>query len=162
MDDRMRISDAEREQVTARLREHYAEGRLTQDELDERITAALNAKTFGDLRGIMRDLPEPEPAGAGPGYTPPPWAGQGPGPGFYFRYRRGPRLFPLALFLLLLVFLLPPAGWFFIGFLKIILLLWLVMCIAGLFAAVRFKRHVRRSWQSGYADWWRNQNWSRW
>ena len=27
MDDRIRVSDADREQVTARLREHYAEGR---------------------------------------------------------------------------------------------------------------------------------------
>ena len=53
----LRVSDADREHVTARLREHFAEGRLTREELDERITAALNAKTFGDLRRIMADLP---------------------------------------------------------------------------------------------------------
>ncbi len=41
MDDRIRISDADRERVTARLREHFAEGRLTSEELDERISAAL-------------------------------------------------------------------------------------------------------------------------
>ena len=41
----MRASDAEREAVTARLRDHYAEGRLTNDELDERVSAALSAKT---------------------------------------------------------------------------------------------------------------------
>ena len=67
MDDRMRISDADREQVTARLRDHYAAGRLTSEELEERITAALNAKTYGDLRRIMVDLPEPAPVGANPG-----------------------------------------------------------------------------------------------
>jgi hypothetical protein len=39
------------------LRDHYAEGRLTHAELDERMTAALTARTFGDLRKIMADLP---------------------------------------------------------------------------------------------------------
>ena len=62
MDDHIRVSDADRERVTARLREHFAEGRLTSDELDERISAALNAKTFGDLRPLMADLPGPVPA----------------------------------------------------------------------------------------------------
>src|SRR5260221_11367375 len=61
MDDRIRVSDADRERVTSRLREHFAEGRLTSEELDERITAALSAKTFGDLRRIMADLPDPAP-----------------------------------------------------------------------------------------------------
>ena len=45
MNDHIRVSDADRERVTARLRDHYAEGRLTREELDERVTAALNAKT---------------------------------------------------------------------------------------------------------------------
>ena len=62
MDDRIRVSDADRDRVTARLRDHFAEGRLTPDELDERVTAALNARTFGDLRRVMADLPEPAPA----------------------------------------------------------------------------------------------------
>jgi DNA-binding PadR family transcriptional regulator len=57
IDDRIRTSDADREHITARLRDHYAEGRLTHAELDERMTAALTARTFGDLRKIMADLP---------------------------------------------------------------------------------------------------------
>jgi hypothetical protein len=161
MDDRMRVSDADREQVTGRLREHFAEGRLTQEELDERITAALNAKTFGDLRRIMHDLPEPDPVGAAPGYSAPPWAGPKPGPQFNIRFRRGPRLLPLALFVLFLLFVMGPGGWFLFGFLKILLLFWLILAVAGLFTAMRFRRHVRQTWRrSGYADWWRNQNWS--
>jgi len=44
MNENIRISDAEREHVVERLREHYADGRLTSDELDERVTAALSAK----------------------------------------------------------------------------------------------------------------------
>ena len=67
MDDHIRVSDADRERVTGRLREHFAEGRLTSDELDERVSAALNAKTFGDLRPLMADLPEPVPGAAAGG-----------------------------------------------------------------------------------------------
>src|SRR5690242_5440856 len=56
--DRIRISDHDREHATARLCDHFAEGRLTREELDERITAALSARTLGDLRRVMADLPE--------------------------------------------------------------------------------------------------------
>jgi hypothetical protein len=155
MDDRMRVSDADRERVTARLREHFAEGRLTQEELDERITAALNAKTFGDLRRIMADLPEPEPAGAqaGPGsaggWGAPAWA---PGP---YRYRRGPRLLPLVLLLLFFLLILPGSGWVFFGIFKFLLLVWLIAVVAGIFAAARFRRRMRRRWQQN----WRGQSW---
>ncbi len=71
MDEHIRVSDADRERIIERLREHYAEGRLTSDELDERVTAALSAKTFGELRAVMTDLPEPELVGSpvGPGAT---------------------------------------------------------------------------------------------
>ena len=158
MDDRMRISDADREQVTARLREHYAEGRLTSEELDERVTAALSAKTFGDLRRIMADLPEPAPAGAQAGGPMPGWAGPVRPPGLagprYYRYRRGPRLLPLVLLVIFLAIILPPAGFVFFAFLKVILLIWLVTCLVGIFAALRFRHHARRSWQRG--------NWGQW
>jgi hypothetical protein len=53
----MRVSDAEREAAAAELREHFASGRLTQDELDERLTAVFAAKTRGDLSGLFTDLP---------------------------------------------------------------------------------------------------------
>ena len=78
MDEHIRVSDADRERIVERLREHYAEGRLTSDELDERVAAALGAKNFGDLRAVMTDLPEPDLIGspAGPG------APGGPGPGW--------------------------------------------------------------------------------
>ena len=56
-DDRIRVSDRDRERAIARLRDSFAEGRLTREELDERITAALNARTVGDLRRVTADLP---------------------------------------------------------------------------------------------------------
>ncbi len=138
MDDRIRISDADRERVTERLREHFAEGRLSSEELDERISAALSAKTFGDLRRIMTDLPDPTPVPPHARPTPP-WAYR---PGFVAW--RGPRLFPLAIVLLIAALVIPGVGWVFVAFLKVLLVIWLVACIAGLIAAFRFKRRLRR------------------
>jgi hypothetical protein len=43
------------------LRDHFAAGRITPGELDEQLSAALNAKTVGVLRRIMADLPGPVP-----------------------------------------------------------------------------------------------------
>ena len=53
-----RASDAEREATVARLREAAAEGRLTVDELDERIDAAYAASTRAELEPLTADLPE--------------------------------------------------------------------------------------------------------
>jgi hypothetical protein len=53
----MRVSDAEREAAVAELREHFASGRLNQDELDERLASAFAAKTRGDLNALFTDLP---------------------------------------------------------------------------------------------------------
>lgn len=61
----MRVGDAEREAAAAELREHYASGRLTLDELNERVDQALAAKTRGDLNALMTDLPSARPGGSG-------------------------------------------------------------------------------------------------
>ena len=57
----MRISDADRERVCARLREAFAEGRVTTEEFHERTAAALAAKTEADLAPLTSDLPVPVP-----------------------------------------------------------------------------------------------------
>lgn len=54
----MRASDEDRDRAAASLREHCAQGRLTVDELDERLSAVFAAKTQGDLRQVTADLPE--------------------------------------------------------------------------------------------------------
>ncbi len=61
----MRVGDAEREATAAELREHYASGRLTLEELNERLDKAFAAKTRGDLDGLMRDLPSVRPRAVG-------------------------------------------------------------------------------------------------
>jgi hypothetical protein len=55
----LRIGDAERDAAATDLGEHYAAGRLTLDELDERLGAVFSAKTLGQLSRIMADLPGP-------------------------------------------------------------------------------------------------------
>jgi uncharacterized membrane protein len=53
----LRIGDAEREQTMAALRENFAQGRLTHEELDERLDQVLAAKTARDLAQVTADLP---------------------------------------------------------------------------------------------------------
>jgi hypothetical protein len=53
----VRVGDADREAIAAQLREHYADGRLTLDELNERLDQTFAAKTRDDLNVVMRDLP---------------------------------------------------------------------------------------------------------
>jgi DUF1707 SHOCT-like domain len=53
-----RAGDSERERAAARLREHFVGGRLTVDELEERVELALQARSTGDLRRALRGLPE--------------------------------------------------------------------------------------------------------
>jgi len=53
-----RASDAEREAVVDRLRAAAGEGRLTLDELTDRLDAALAAVTRADLEPLAADLPE--------------------------------------------------------------------------------------------------------
>ena len=72
----LRIGDAERDAAAADLGEHYAAGRLTLDELNERLDAVFSSKTFGQLTRIMADLPGPGrlPWRTGPGWTGGGWA----------------------------------------------------------------------------------------
>jgi hypothetical protein len=55
----LRVSDADREQAAEVLRIAAGDGRLTLDELDERLAAAYAAKTYADLESVTSDLPGP-------------------------------------------------------------------------------------------------------
>ena len=58
----LRASDAEREHHAELLREHAAQGRLTVDELDERLDRVYAARTLGELVPVVADLPAPAPS----------------------------------------------------------------------------------------------------
>ncbi len=53
----LRASDADRERVADILREAAGDGRLTMEELDERLDAVYAAKTYAELEPITKDLP---------------------------------------------------------------------------------------------------------
>ena len=55
----MRASDADRDHVVERLRRASTEGRIASDELEQRLTAALRARTYAELDATTADLPGP-------------------------------------------------------------------------------------------------------
>lgn len=76
--DDLRIGDAERHEMSEMLSRHFAEGRLDESEFQERVEQAMRAKTRGDLRGLLSDLP---PIGSASG------AASVPQPRFHRRHR---------------------------------------------------------------------------
>jgi len=68
----VRASDDEREQTVAVLRHNFADGRLTQAELEERASAAYAARTRTQLRDLTGDLPDADQRPSRPGMTPDP------------------------------------------------------------------------------------------
>lgn len=61
----LRIGDAERDATMAQLRDHFVAGRLTLDELTDRLDLVLAAKTQRQIDGLMADLPRPPRAAPG-------------------------------------------------------------------------------------------------
>jgi hypothetical protein len=59
-------SDADREIICARLQEGHVHGRLTLEELSQRLDTALKARTRGELLPLIQDLPAPPGTVVGP------------------------------------------------------------------------------------------------
>jgi hypothetical protein len=60
-DDAIRAADADRDATTESLRKHHADGRLTDDEFQQRLEQCMSAKTLGELRALVADLPADRP-----------------------------------------------------------------------------------------------------
>jgi Domain of unknown function (DUF1707) len=56
-DSHLRAGDADRERVAEELTRHCADGRLSPDELSDRVEAAYGSRTLGELATLTRDLP---------------------------------------------------------------------------------------------------------
>jgi hypothetical protein len=54
----LRVSDEQRDRVAQEIREHFAAGRLTDQELSDRVQAAYGARTEGELNAVLADLPK--------------------------------------------------------------------------------------------------------
>jgi len=65
----MRASDSDRDAVVSDLSEHFQAGRLTAAEFDQRTERALAARTWGELRELLTDLPATRPVPATPAAT---------------------------------------------------------------------------------------------
>ncbi|QXJ20592.1 DUF1707 domain-containing protein [Actinomadura graeca] len=171
--DGIRVGDAERDAVMVALHDHFAAGRLDRGELDERLGTVLAAKTHGDLRGVVRDLPvpnglaDPEPA---PDTLHGPWGGGPPlmfgGPGHPMRrlhgrhphrghrhggHRHGPPFpaFPLLLGVFLVLAFTAGPGTGFLVVLQIALVVWVVRAVLMAFGLRRSRRGDRHRLSPG-------------
>jgi Domain of unknown function (DUF1707)/Domain of unknown function (DUF4190) len=73
MNPAMRAATADRERTVDVLKAGFAEGRLTQDEYNDRMGRAYAARTYGELFALTADLPAGAlPAWPVPVYSPPP------------------------------------------------------------------------------------------
>lgn len=151
MNDNIRVSDADREHVAGRLQEHFAQGRLTRPELDERLSAAFSAKTYKDLRSLMSDLPEPELAGP----VPPPlqparqWTGRP-----VYPYRRRSRLLPAVVLFALFAAIVFHATAIVALALPILLFMPLIVLITMILSEPRPRRRNHRQYGPGPSGRW--------
>jgi len=69
----IRASDGERDQVVGQLQRHFADGRLDQAELEERVGSALASRTRAQLSALTADLPDAGVRRARPATALDPW-----------------------------------------------------------------------------------------
>ncbi len=62
----LRASHDDRDRVVELLRVAAGDGRLTADELDERLELAMTARTYGELARLVSDLPDSPDVAAAP------------------------------------------------------------------------------------------------
>jgi hypothetical protein len=62
----LRASHEDRDRVVELLRVSAGDGRLTADELDERLELAMTARTYGELAKLVADLPVDGPVASAP------------------------------------------------------------------------------------------------
>jgi hypothetical protein len=74
--DRLWARQADREQVIEAVKDAFAEGRLTRDELDARVGLALTARTYADLAALTADIPPTSSSPPAAGSVRPPAPGR--------------------------------------------------------------------------------------
>lgn len=120
----MRIGDAEREAAVSALGEHYAAGRLTKDEYDERAEQAWSARTASALRPLFADLPGPHSG------TPAARAATGPATSRGTTRTRQPFRLPFLPVLLVVI-----------GLAMLLEAPWMIFVVLGLLWLSRSRRH---------------------
>lgn len=139
----LRIADADREAVAAHLREHYAHGRLTLREFNQRLDAVFAATRQSQLSALTRDLPPIAAAAA-----PRPLTAAGTGTGRE-RARREHRPGSRARLGMIPVIIAAVAAWLLMADLHLRVFPWpgRLAIFLAIFAAVRWL--MRRLWHIG-------------
>lgn len=117
----IRIADRDRTAASEALGEHYAAGRITREEYDERSERIWTARVAADLQPLFLDLPAPHPPVLGGARPPSPGRSQGPAsptrppwtPGSDHRSGGRGFRFPLGMLLLIVlgIALFAEVGW---------------------------------------------------
>jgi hypothetical protein len=133
----LRVSDADRAEVTDLLSKHYSDGRLDEATFNERLDQTMRATTESDLAALLADLP---PLGA-PAAVPPPQGRPQGWPQYPAPRRRDHRI----LFLVLIIVLAVMAGPILARMLLFTGLLSVPMLLIGLIAFVWLSHRRRHS-----------------
>ncbi|MBT2211313.1 DUF1707 domain-containing protein [Actinomadura sp. NEAU-AAG7] len=151
----VRVGDAERDAVMVALHDHFAAGRLDREELDERLGTTLAARTRGDLRAVVLDLPDPQGL-AVPEAAParhhhrgrPHHLGHHHLGHHHGRHRHGPP-FPLLLGLFLVLAFTMGPGPGFLVVLQVALAVWAVRALLMAFGHRHLRHHAHRQGAGG-------------
>jgi Domain of unknown function (DUF1707) len=139
MSPELRIGDAERDAAIAALSEHFAAGRLSKDEFDERTEAAWAARTAGALAPLFVDLPAPHAPASSAVSTTPALTRTGSARSSSRAFRRREGRFPIATLpvtaLLVALLVADRIPWF------------VVAIVAWMWCISRFHGPWRHSWQ---------------
>jgi hypothetical protein len=133
-DQNMRVSDAERQAVADRLAVHYGDGRLDQEEFDERVGRAMSAKTRADLAGLLDDLPEAAPSAADAGAAGAPGIQARPADGTTAtarRHRHGHPVIALAIIAIIVLSFGHAIAWFVAPWLWVGIIVLIVLAATG-------------------------------
>jgi hypothetical protein len=110
----LRAGDADRRRVADELQRHYVEGRLSSDELTERVRQATAARTQGDLAALLQDLPPLTPAPSEPTAVAPQTESPGPvGSPSHRDVRTHVTSYALVMVLLVAIWLITSPGGYF-------------------------------------------------
>jgi hypothetical protein len=151
-DQNMRASDADRQRVADALRRHVGEGRLTLDELSERLEEVYSARTIGQLEGRagpMRELPPlVPPLSSSSAWAPPPYPAASRRSAAPVGRAAAPRIWILAA----AVFLLAAMGSHQMG--SAVILVWIVLLVGlRVFKRGSWSGRSRRPPHSGSDPW---------
>jgi hypothetical protein len=131
----LRAADVDRRRVVDQLERHYVDGRLTSDELSDRMSRAMAARTYGELDTLLHDLPP----SSTPPESDPAEADEQIGPWRHTDFRAHALSYLMVMTLLVAIWLLTTPGGYF----------WPIWPMLGWGIGVAWHALARGSWGAG-------------